>query len=232
MMWTLSSGGATWTLYQFNRAQRDGIWDLHLHSLSDVAIIHAVWSPELRKMGSSVPSRDAPTSRTCVIRVSKGKLCCQVFCQVDPDQAMEWINGTGKKGGWIIGITKTTSALCRWTLSYNLRSHISAETHAMFNHSPGSIRVHNEATKSRRRGTTTSRSHYSQSSKNSRCISFTRVIAKSRHKGPSNRGNPKFVTLCQGTRTRRSEYIHWGEDNCTWKRWQAGCPHPCVPTQV
>lgn len=22
------------------------------------------------------------------------------FNQVDPDQAMEWINGTGKKGGW------------------------------------------------------------------------------------------------------------------------------------
>ena len=33
------------------------------------------------------------------------------FSQVDPDQAMEWINVTGKKGGGIIGITKTISAL-------------------------------------------------------------------------------------------------------------------------
>ena len=71
------------------------------------------------------------------------------FSQVDPDQVMEWINGTGKKGGGIIGITKTTSALCRWTLSYNLRSHIAAETHAMFNQGPGSVRVHNEANQSR-----------------------------------------------------------------------------------
>ena len=75
----------------------------------------------------------------------------QKFNQVDPDQAMEWINGTGKKGGGIIGITKTTPALCKWTLSYNMRSHISGETHAMFNHSPGSTRVHNEATKSRQK---------------------------------------------------------------------------------
>ena len=75
----------------------------------------------------------------------------QKFNQVDPDQAMEWVNGTGKKGGGIIGITKTTSALCRWTLSYNLRSHIAHETYAMYNHRPGSTRVHNEATKSRQK---------------------------------------------------------------------------------
>jgi len=75
----------------------------------------------------------------------------QKFNQVDPDQAMEWVNGTGKKGGGIIGITKTTSALSRWTLSYNLRSHIADETYAMYNHHPGSTRVHNEATKSRQK---------------------------------------------------------------------------------
>ena len=75
----------------------------------------------------------------------------QKFNQVDPDQAMEWVNGTGKKGGGIIGITKTTSALCRWTLSYNLRSHIANETYAMYYHRPGSTRVHNEATKARQK---------------------------------------------------------------------------------
>jgi hypothetical protein len=71
------------------------------------------------------------------------------FSQVDPDQAMEWINGTWKEGGGVIGIRKTTSALCRWTLLYNMRSHIAAETHAVFNQGPGSVRVHNEANKSR-----------------------------------------------------------------------------------
>jgi len=56
----------------------------------------------------------------------------QAFNKVDPDQAMEWIHGTGKKGGGSVGITKTTSALCRWTLPYNLRSHIAAQTYAMY----------------------------------------------------------------------------------------------------
>ena len=72
------------------------------------------------------------------------------FSQVDPDQAMEWINGTGKKGG-IIGITKTTSALSRWTMSFNLRSHIAELTHEMYSLYRGSTDVHNEATKSRQK---------------------------------------------------------------------------------
>jgi hypothetical protein len=46
------------------------------------------------------------------------------FNKVDPDQAQEWINGTGKKGDGIVGITKTASALSILTLSYNLRSSI------------------------------------------------------------------------------------------------------------
>ena len=54
------------------------------------------------------------------------------FNQVDPDQAQEWINGTGKRGGGIVGITKTISALSHWTLSYNLRAHLAAKTREMF----------------------------------------------------------------------------------------------------
>ena len=30
------------------------------------------------------------------------------FNQVDPNQAQEWLNGTGKKGGGIVDITKTS----------------------------------------------------------------------------------------------------------------------------
>src|SRR6218665_1593987 len=56
----------------------------------------------------------------------------QAFNKVDPDQAMEWIHGTGKKDGGSVGITKTTSALCRWTLPCNPRSHIAAQTYAMY----------------------------------------------------------------------------------------------------
>ena len=36
------------------------------------------------------------------------------FNQVDPDQGQEWLNGTGKRGRGIVGITRTTAALCRW----------------------------------------------------------------------------------------------------------------------
>ncbi|KAK3893243.1 hypothetical protein Pcinc_002929 [Petrolisthes cinctipes] len=36
------------------------------------------------------------------------------------DQSQEWLGYIGKKGGGNIGITKTTSALSRWALSFNL----------------------------------------------------------------------------------------------------------------
>ena len=45
------------------------------------------------------------------------------FSQVDPNQRL---NGTGKKGGGIVDIARTTSALFIWTLSHNLRVHIAA----------------------------------------------------------------------------------------------------------
>jgi len=41
---------------------------------------------------------------------------------------VEWLNGIGKKGGGIIGITKISTALSRWALSYNMQSHIAFET--------------------------------------------------------------------------------------------------------
>ncbi len=43
-----------------------------------------------------------------VVKVGKAK-----FNQVTPDQAQEWLNGTGKKAGGIVGITRSLSALCR-----------------------------------------------------------------------------------------------------------------------
>ena len=44
-----------------------------------------------------------------------------------PDQSQEQLNRIGKHGGGIVGITKMPTALGRWALSYNLRSHIAAE---------------------------------------------------------------------------------------------------------
>lgn len=111
-------------LLHFTRAQRDGVWDLHLYSFSLMLpyimrydhLNYARWGPlylaEMHQLPEPVLSEFQKGN--FVIKRSAHK-----FNQVDPDQAMEWINGTGKKGGGIVGITKTTSALTRWTLSYN-----------------------------------------------------------------------------------------------------------------
>ena len=79
------------------------------------------------------------------------KRSLQQFNQIDPDQSQEWLNNTGKKGGGIVGITKTTIALNRWALSYNFRSHISSE----IKNTLGLIRddnfSHNECSKARQK---------------------------------------------------------------------------------
>ena len=73
------------------------------------------------------------------------------FNQVDPDQGQEWLNGTGKRGGGIVGITRTTAALCRWTLSYNLRAHIAALTREMYHIDDDDHIACNESNPSRNR---------------------------------------------------------------------------------
>ena len=75
----------------------------------------------------------------------------QSFNQVDPDQSQEWLNGTGKKGGGIIGITKTPTALSRWALSYNLCSHMASGTKEVYNMQTDDVYVHNEASTGRQR---------------------------------------------------------------------------------
>ena len=72
------------------------------------------------------------------------KRSSSTFNQVDPDHSQEWLNATGKFGGGIVGITKTTSALSRWTLSYNTRSHIAADTSALFHQTHDYYIVHSE----------------------------------------------------------------------------------------
>ena len=57
----------------------------------------------------------------------------------------------GKRGGGIIGITKTTTALSRWALSCNLRSHMSCETREMYHLNMDEEPMHNESTKGRQK---------------------------------------------------------------------------------
>ena len=144
------------TLLLFTRAQRDGIWELHLEAFRRMLPYfmrydhynYARWGPvylaEMHQLPAAVLSE-----------FQKGnfvvKRSARQFNQVDPDQAQEWINGTGKKSGGIVGITKTITALRRWTLSYNLRSYIAFQTHLMFNSNPDNRVLHNEGSKARQK---------------------------------------------------------------------------------
>ena len=73
------------------------------------------------------------------------------FDQVDGDQGQEWLNGTGKKCGGIVGITKNVTALSRWALSFNLRSEISIATKEMFSIDLNHPTKHKETNLSRRK---------------------------------------------------------------------------------
>ena len=42
----------------------------------------------------------------------------------------------GERAGGIVGITRSVSALMRWSLSFNLRSHMSNKTHEMYDMLP------------------------------------------------------------------------------------------------
>ena len=70
--------------------------------------------------------------------------------QVSPDHSLEWLNRIGKRGGGIVGITKTSSALSRWALSYNLRSQLADNKHAMFGLYQEDKFSHNESTPGRK----------------------------------------------------------------------------------
>ena len=59
------------TLLQFTQAQRDGLWELHLHYFSWMLPYF------MRYDHLNYASRTCTTPRTCTIRVPKGQLCCK-----------------------------------------------------------------------------------------------------------------------------------------------------------
>ena len=72
------------------------------------------------------------------------------FSQVRPVHNLEWLNGIRKRGGGIVGITKTPLALSRWALSYNLRSQIADNTYTMLGSHKEDKFSHNESTPGRK----------------------------------------------------------------------------------
>lgn len=109
-------------LLLFTSAQRDGLWQLHLQSFTSMlpyffrynhtnyARWGTVYVSEMHNLPAEVEAEF--DQGNFVVKRSDRQ-----FNQVSPDQSQEWLNGTGKTGGGIVGITKTTSALSRWALS-------------------------------------------------------------------------------------------------------------------
>ena len=135
-------------LLQFIRAQRVGNWDLHIESFTSMIKYfmryhhhnYARWGPVYVTEMHQLPDEILELFRQdhFVVKRSRRK-----FNQVDPDQAQEWLNGTGKRGGDIVGITQTPNALARWSLSYNLRSQMSVQISFLFGIEDDN-EVHNE----------------------------------------------------------------------------------------
>lgn len=141
-------------LLLFIRAQRDGLWDLHLFAFREMLPYfhhydhtnYARWGCVYFAAMNQLPEevKDEFKKGNFVVKESNRR-----FNQVDPDHSLEWLNAIGKKGGGIIGITKTNSALVRWALSYNLRASIARKTRTLFMVDHNDNMIHNESTPSR-----------------------------------------------------------------------------------
>lgn len=105
-------------LLNFTRAQREGNWTLYLNSFCCMLpyffrydhLNYAKWGSvfiaEMRQLPMEVLHEFKKGN--FVVKCSKG-----TFNQVSADHSLEWLNGIGKRGGGIVGITKTSSALTR-----------------------------------------------------------------------------------------------------------------------
>ena len=141
-------------LLHFTCAQREGDWKRHLAAFKAMLPYfmrfnhtnYARWGTIYLNEMNQLPHEVENEFLRGNFVVKRAK---QTFNQVDPDQSQEWLNGTGKKGGGIIGITKTPTALSRWALSYNLRTHLANETKETFHLGTDDVYAHNEATKGR-----------------------------------------------------------------------------------
>ncbi|MES9881882.1 MAG: hypothetical protein ABW185_13470, partial [Sedimenticola sp.] len=142
-------------LLMFIRAQRDGLWDLHLTAFSNMLPYfhrydhtnYAKWGVIYLAEMKQLPEEIAEQFQlgNFVVKLGKAR-----FNQVDPDQAQEWLNGTGKRSGGIVGITKNISALSRWSLSFSMRTEISLKTRELYGLKLDDSLTHKEASKSRR----------------------------------------------------------------------------------
>ena len=128
------------TLLNFIRAEREGNWQLHLESFA--AILpwlvmydhnnYSRWGPvyltEMRSLEKTAPEiyREFQAGNFVIKRSQN------LFNQVPPDQATEWINKMCKVSGGIIGITRSDQARDRFCATWAVRSHVSQVTKVLF----------------------------------------------------------------------------------------------------
>ena len=121
-------------LLMFTPAQRDGWWGLYMHTFHLMMpymfrydhFLHVRWSKYSSKKWIINQLLHEFNSGNFVVNWNASK-----FNQVSPYHSLESLNGIERRGGSIVGITKTSSALTRWALSYNLRSQIADKTQTM-----------------------------------------------------------------------------------------------------
>lgn len=128
-------------LLMFTRSLRDGIWKLYLASLNKMLPLMArydhynylqsltVFIAEMQQLPSIVQ-----TAFECgdfVVKTTDAK-----FNQVAADHAQEWLVGTSKDSGGIVGITNKQSTLQRWALSFHWRTDITNKTFGMYGLTP------------------------------------------------------------------------------------------------
>ena len=90
------------------------------------------WGPvnltEMRSLERTAPEIHAEfMAGNFVIKRSRN-----LFNQVPPDQATEWINRMCKVSGGIIGITRSDQARDRFCATWAVRSHVSQTTKVLF----------------------------------------------------------------------------------------------------
>ena len=141
-------------LLSFTRAQRDGLWNLHLYYFKRMLpyffrndhVNYARWDTVYLAEMLTLPPE-------VLLEFQEGNFVVKRterrFNQVSADQSTEWLNATGKKSGGLDRITRITSALNRWTLSYNLITVITSQTTAMLDLTAEADDEYNECTKRR-----------------------------------------------------------------------------------
>ena len=129
------------TLLDFLKAERVGNWELHLASFMDMLPFffiydhnnYARWGPvylaDMSLLQETAPEVHAEfKAGNFVVKRSN-----DVFNQVSPDQAPEWLNRSCKVAGGLIGITRNETARDKWCLTYNEKAHIAECTRGLFN---------------------------------------------------------------------------------------------------